>query len=427
MNENANDQETKKESLEKKSSNRRSLLAVMITFALASLSATIIFPILAPLFLDSGQSLIRENIPPNVRAILLGFFLASFPLAQLIFSPLCGEFSDKKGRKPVFLVTIALEIFGYALCAIAIMWHHLSIFFIGRFFTGLAAGNMTVCLATIVDLAENEKKKVRYFSYGSALAGVMFVLGPFIGGKLADKEISSFFNAAFPMWAGAILATLNLLIMAFLYKETLKEKCDKPFDPLGAFHNLQLAFRTQAVRDLYILYFFFLFSWNMLYQFLPAVLVQEFHSSTSVIGDVSALAGCIWIVGTILINLIARTKIEAKYIVLVSLLIFSFTSVFIPSPNTMRGFLITTGIAVFFAGGIWPLFTGAISNAADQKIQGKVLGLSQSIQSLAMMLAPLIGGFFLQAHSKIPFIVSSISALIAAGLLTKTRRAFFQT
>lgn len=410
-----------------KKTRMRSLWAVMLTFGIASLSATIIFPILAPLFLDPGQALVRESVPENVRAILLGFFLASFPFAQFIFSPMCGEFSDRKGRKPVFLVTLALEALGYALCAIAIKWHHLSLFFLGRFITGLAAGNMSVCLATIVDLSTSEKKKVRYFSYGSALAGVMFVLGPFIGGKFADKAISPIFTSSFPMWVGAVLAVINFLVMALLFKETLKEKCDKPFDPIGAVHNVQLAFRTQAVRDLYVLYFFFLFAWNMLYQFLPAVMVQEFKASTSVIGDVSALAGCVWIIGTILINLLARTKLEAKYIVLVSLLIFSFTTVFIPAPYSMRGFLITTGIAVFFAGGIWPLFTGAISNAADQKIQGKVLGLSQSIQSLSMMLAPFIGGFFLQAHSRVPFIVSAISALLTAGLLTKTKRVYFQT
>ena len=405
----------------------RSLIAVMLTFAIASLSATIIFPILAPLFLDPEQALVRASVPGNIRAILLGFFLASFPFAQFIFSPMCGEFSDRKGRRPVFLVTLALEALGYFLCAIAIRWHHLSLFFFGRFVTGLAAGNMSVCLATIVDLSTSEKKKVRYFSYGSALAGVMFVLGPYIGGKFADKSISPLFSTAFPMWVGGALAILNFLVMALLFKETHTEKCDKPFDPIAAVHNVQLAFRTGAVRDLYILYFFFLFAWNMLYQFLPAVMVQEFKASASTIGDVSALAGCIWIIGTILINLIARTKLEAKYIVLVSLLIFSFVTVFIPDAYSMRGFLITTCVSVFFAGGIWPLFTGAISNAADQKIQGKVLGLSQSIQSLSMMLAPFIGGFFLQAHSRVPFVVSAISALLAAGLLTKTKRIYFHT
>lgn len=399
----------------------------MLTFAIGSLSATIIFPILAPLFLDPAESIVKVGVPDNIRAILLGFFLASFPLAQFIFSPLCGELSDKRGRKPIFLITLGLEALGYAFCALAISWHNLSLFFLGRFVTGLAAGNMTVCLATIVDLAGDEKKKVRYFSYGSALAGAMFVLGPFLGGKLADKEVVEFFNPAFPMWVGACLAVCNLLVMLVVFRETIHEKCDKPFDPVAAVHNVQLAFRTGAVRDLYTIYFFFLFGWNMLYQFLPAIMVQEFHSTTSFIGNVSALAGIVWVGGTLLINLLARTRLEAKSIVLVCLLLFSFVTVFIPLPYKINSFLWLTGIAVFCAGGVWPLFTGAISNAADQKIQGKVLGVSQSIQSLSMMMAPFMGGFFLQAHSKVPFAVASLATLLASGLITKTKTTFFQT
>ncbi len=403
------------------------MIAVMLTFAIASLSATIIFPILAPLFLDPEQSIIKTSVPANIRSILLGFFLASFPLAQFIFSPICGEFADRRGRKPVFIVTLAFETIGYTLCALAIWWHYLSLFFLGRFLTGLAAGNMSVCLATLADLAETEKKRAQYFSYGAALAGVMFVLGPFIGGKLADGKISLFFNPAFPMWIGAFLGVCNLLVMVFLFKETLKQKCKKAFDPIASIHNVQMALKTGAVRELYVIYFFFLFGWNMLYQFLPALMVQEFQSTISEIGNISALAGGVWIMGTILIHLIARTRLENKYIVFISLLIFSFTTVFIPVPLTMTGFVVLTGVAVFFAGGIWPLFTSAISNAAADGMQGKVLGISQSIQSLSMMLAPFLGGFFLQAHSQVPFVVGAISTLLAAGLLTKTHRIHFKT
>ena len=88
--------------------------------------------------------------------------------------------------------------------------------------------------------------------------------------------------------------------------------------------------------------------------------------------------------------------------------------------------MILTAIAVFCIGAAWPIFTGAISNAADQGIQGKILGISQSIQSLSMMLAPFFGGFFLQAHSSVPFAISATAALIAAALLTKTKSDLLQ-
>jgi MFS family permease len=88
--------------------------------------------------------------------------------------------------------------------------------------------------------------------------------------------------------------------------------------------------------------------------------------------------------------------------------------------------LLFVAIGVFFAGGVWPIFTGAISNAAEQSIQGKVLGLSSAIQSLSMMLAPLLGGFFLQVHSQIPFMISAAATLIAILLLFRTKRTHFK-
>lgn len=404
---------------------RRSLIAVLVTFAIASLSATIIFPILAPLFLSTDQSVIKSQVPENLRAILLGFFLASFPLAQFVFAPLVGEYADRQGRKKAYLITIVLEAVGYFICAFGIEIRSLVLLFVGRFITGLAAGNMSVCLATMVDLSPDKQTKLRYFSYGSAVAGVMFVLGPFLGGKLADRDLSSYFNLAFPMWIGGVLAVVNLLIIWILFKETLLQEDLSPFDPMKAFHNVQLAFKTRQVRDLYIIYFFFLFAWNMLYQFMPAVMVEEFSSNSSSIGDVSALMGGIWIVGTLCMNFLLHRTEKKRVILLFSLLLFSFLTVFIPIPNDMKYFLLITGLAVFFAGGMWPVFTGAISNAADAGIQGKVLGLSSSIQSLSMMLAPLLGGFFLQAHTQVPFVIAGISALVGATLITKTKQADF--
>lgn len=400
---------------------RQSLFAILTTFAISSLSATIVFPIFAPLFLSPTDSIIVADLPPNVLSILLGVFLASFPLAQFLFSPLIGEFSDHKGRKVAFLITLVLEAGGYALAAYGIKSGHLSLVFAGRFLTGLAAGNMSVCLATIVDLSESEKAKVRYFSYGSAVIGIMFVLGPFIGGKLSDTTISPLFTQDFPMWVGAGLALFNLLILALFFKETLQIKSHESFHPMKALSNIATACKAKSVRNLYFIYFFFLFSWNMMYQFIPAVMVKMFGSTSSVIGNVSAGMGLVWIFGTLFLRLVLHTKIPRKPLFLSMLIIFCLVALLIPIASSLFTFILIGVAAVFLAGSLWPIFTGAISSAAEPKMQGKVLGVSQSIQSLSMMLAPLLGGFFLQAHTSVPFGVSALSALIAAVLLTRAK------
>ena len=165
----------------------------------------------------------------------------------------------------------------------------------------------------------------------------------------------------------------------------------------------------------------------MIYQFMPAVMVEEFGSTPAIIGDVSALMGLVWIVGSIVMSFVMHRRIHLKYVALFALVVLTVCAIFIPIPDIMWHFLLITAVVVFFSGGLWPIFTGAISNSADQRIQGKVLGLSQSVQSLSMMLAPFLGGFFLQAHSTVPFAISSVSALIAAALLTKAKNVHFQS
>lgn len=405
----------------KRSTRIRSLIAILVTFAISSLSATIVFPIFAPLFLSPTDSIFTSELPANLRSILLGVFLAAFPLAQFLLSPLIGEFSDHKGRKIAFLITIALEAFGYALSAFGIMRDHLTLLFLGRFLTGLAAGNMSVCLATIVDLSETEKAKMRYFSYGSAIIGIMFVLGPFIGGKLSDPTLSPLFTQDFPMWVGSLLAVFNFFVMWIFFKETLKKQSHEPFHPMRALNNIALACKAKSVRRLYFLYFFFLFSWNMIYQFIPAIMVKMFGSTSSVIGDVSAAMGLVWIVGTVCLRLLLHTHVKLKWILFSMLSLFCLAAISIPVSPDILTFLGIVTLSVFFAGMMWPVFTGSISSAAEPQMQGKVLGVSQSIQSLSMMLAPLLGGFFLQAHTFIPFAVSALSALIAAILLIKIK------
>ena len=399
---------------------------ILLTFALSSLSATIVFPIIAPLFLSGSTVIIRPEIPESIRAILFGMFLMSYPLAQFLFAPLIGDYSDRAGRKKAFSITLVLEIIGYVLSGAGIQYHHLSLLFLGRFITGLGAANFSVCLATLADISYDEKSRARYFSYGSAIAGVMFVFGPFIGGRLSDPTIYPLFNFAFPLWVGAGLTLLNIILIYFFFKETLCKKEGLTVDPIKALHNVESAFKFDTIRILYGIFFFFLFAWNMLYQFLPALLVEEFNARSSLIGDLSALMGIVWFVGTLTISIFLKRINQQKNILILSLILFALTAIFIPYPDKLFFFVAITGVSVFLAGGIWPILVGAISRTTDPGSQGKALGISQSIQSLSMVLAPFFGGFFLQAHSKIPFMFSSFAALIAAGLLLKLKSSFFK-
>ena len=106
---------------------------------------------------------------------------------------------------------------------------------------GIGAGNLSICLSTLSDLSPGPRKKERYFSYGSAIAGFTFILGPFLGGKLSDSAINPLFSAAFPVLIGAILGVVNVLFILFAFEETIGRKSSKPFDFIKGIHNIQMA------------------------------------------------------------------------------------------------------------------------------------------------------------------------------------------
>lgn len=400
---------------------KSSLFSVFFTFAVDNLGATIVFPIFAPLFLDPSKGLLGAGVSSTYKTTLLGFFLGIYPFMQFIFAPILGEYADHHGRKRALLLTTFLTFLGYGLSVYGIHQHSLFWIFFARLIMGIGAGNLSICLSSLSDLSPSKKKKIRYYSYGSAIAGFTFILGPFVGGKLSDPTVYPLFDSAFPMLIGAILALINVIFILIAFAETLETPSKKPFDLIKGIHNIQTALKTERIRPLYLIYFFFLFSWNIIFLFVPAFVVENFHLSNSEIGDVCALLGVCWIFGTGVLHRIFYHTVKPKWILLTSFLAFSALVIFIPYPHFLKGFLVLLGCCTILSGLIWPICTSAISNAAPDHIQGKVLGLSQSMLSITMMLSSVLGGLFLHAHSLVPFVFSGLSSLVAAAILLRTK------
>jgi len=396
-----------------------SIFSIFFTFAIDALGATIVFPIFAPLFLESTQRLLGDNFPLSYKTILLGIFLGVYPLMQFVFSPLLGEYSDHHGRKKALLLTTLLTFIGYGMGAWGVHNYSLLWILMSRLFMGVGAGNLSICLSTLSDLSLAARRKERYFSYGSAIGGFAFILGPFLGGKLSDPSVNALFSAAFPMMVGALLGLINVLFILFAFEETIQGRSSKPLDFIKGIHNIQLVIRTKALYSPYLIYFFFLFSWNIIFLFIPAYVIQNFPLGSSGIGNICALLGACWIFGTGVVHRILHQVVSPKRALLLSFILFSAIVPFISCMHRLYSFLLLLGVCTVISGVIWPLCMGNISNAAPLNVQGKVMGFGQSIFSLTMMCASVLGGFLLQAHPILPFLLSSVSVLGASAVLLK--------
>lgn len=393
-----------------------SLASVFFTFFVDNLCWSVVFPIFAPYFLDKQNLLFSADVSEATRTTILGFFLMAFSLGQFLGAPILGEYADRHGRKKALLLSVVFTIVGLVLTAWSMKFQLLFLLFIGRFLTGVFAGNMSICLACVSDLSPDEKTKVKYFGYFSVLAGLSFILGAFLGGKFSDSTTSSLFTPDFPIWLAAGLTFFNFLFICFSLKETSQIDLSVKFSFLESFSNIKVALQTEKIKRVYAIYFLFLFSWTILFQFTPVLVVDKFEFTSSDIGNLALYMGLCWAFASSYLNKFLMRYFAPLKVLEVALLIFTILCCLIAFPKSIVFVLFILGFCVVMGGLAWPLCTGMISNMAPRQIQGKILGMSQSIQSLAMTLAPVIGGMASQATTSFPFFIGAGASLLAGSI-----------
>lgn len=390
-----------------------SLLTVYVTFFIDTLSWAIVFPIFAPYFLEMEHL----QLSTETRMMLYGLLLMVYSLGQFLGAPLVGECADRYGRKRVLFATVCGTCLGLALTAWSIQQGVLSILFFSRLLTGVFASNTSLCLACVADMSADEKSKARNFGHLSAIAGMSFILGAFLGGRLSDTELNALFSPQFPIWLATALTAGNCLFVWNAFEETRTlSPSTAQFDFLESIHNLQKALQTEKIKRTYLIYFLFLFSWTLLLQFSPALVLQRFDFSNSEIGNVAVLMGLFWAAGSSYFNRLLLRHFSSFQVLELCLICFTILAILVAIPTTLWLNLAFLGGCMTLAGLAWPICLGILSDTASKEIQGKILGMSQSVQSLAMTVAPLVGGVVAQGMIATPFMMSAGGTLLA-GLL----------
>jgi DHA1 family tetracycline resistance protein-like MFS transporter len=346
--------------------------------------------------------------------MVLGFFLAIFSLGQLVGAPIIGELADVIGRRKALLLTVFMTFVGLGLTAISMERENLYLLFVARLITGFFAANMTLCLVSLSDLSKNEQEKVENYGHLAMIVGLSFVFGAFIGGKLSDPTLYSGFSPQFPFYLATVLNFLNFLLVLFTFRETaLPDKDAKLFQ---FFTHFIQALKTKNIKMVFALYFLFLFAWTTLFQFIPVMMVRDYFFTSSNIGDLALLMGICWILGSGYLNkILLRFYSSAKILefCLYAFSVFAFLLIYPVELYYVLGLIAGTLIIASLA---WPLCNNLISSMAPRHIQGKILGISQSVQSLSLALAPAVGGIAYQVSQYFPFAIGACATFLA-GIL----------
>ncbi len=408
----------------------RALLTLFFTIFLDMVGVGILIPVIPVLLADptSPHYLLPLGTETETGYLLLGALLATFSIGQFFAAPIIGQLSDRYGRKRLLLVSIAGTVIGQALFAVGIFTKSLPLLFFVRLFTGISSGNIVVSQAAMADSTTPENRAKNFGLIGAAF-GLGFIVGPFLGGKLSDPSLVSWFSAATPFWFASILSLVNFLFVALMFRETNQHmKRGEALHPLRALANIVGAWSAQHLRHIYMTNFLFQLGFSFYVTFASVFLFYRFGFTESSIGDYFAYVG-IWIVFSqgVVTRLVSRRFSEAPILqnslIVVGILILA---IFLSPASVWLYFIVP-----FFAMAIGlsqTNITSLLSRSAGASSQGEVLGLNGSVSALAMTLPPLIAGpIAAKFEPSAPLLVAAI-VIILSGLyfIDHIRRGKYQ-
>jgi DHA1 family tetracycline resistance protein-like MFS transporter len=202
---------------------------ILVTVALDAMGVGLVLPIL--------PGLLRELGHESQVAGHYGLLLAAYALAQFVCSPILGMLSDRFGRRPVLLVSLAGAAVDYLIMAVApVLW----LFYASRVVAGITGASMAVASAYITDITPQAERGQK-FGWMNACFGLGFVAGPLLGGVLGEHSLR------YPFVAAAVLCGLNFLLGLFVLPESLaRRSAALTFKGLNPLASLRGVFRCGA-------------------------------------------------------------------------------------------------------------------------------------------------------------------------------------
>ncbi|MFM9058437.1 MAG: MFS transporter [Planctomycetaceae bacterium] len=410
---------------------RGALLIVFLTVFIDLLGFGIVLPVMprqAEPYLDA------LGLSPVAGGLVIGLLFSVFSLMQFIFSPMLGRLSDRVGRRPLLLLSLAGSVVFYALYGWAVTmpadraaWA-LGLMLAARIGAGIAGASVGTAAAVIADCTTPENR-----ARGMALIGIAFGGGFTLGPLIAYFGLALFKRQ--PWGVGAIASLLSLvalLIAVVVFRETRRPGSHAAKERPG-FARTAAVLAMPSIGALVLVYFLAIVAFANFEATLARLTKSAFGMDDdgnflvfAFIGLMLLLAGGAY---RPLAKRLPETRLLAAGVVLMMLglgLIGCVAWAFRDGTATAnRG-----SMAVFFAAAavamagfacVNPSVSALISKGADPERQGEVLGVNQAFASLARIVGPFLGSVLFAAHPShtLPFVAAVLILGCVAALLPR--------
>ncbi len=388
------------------------LLPIFLIVAVDILGYTIMLPLL-PFYAE------KLGASPST----VGMLVAVYAACQLIAGPLLGRMSDQMGRKPLLIVSQIGTLIGFLILAFA---NTLGLVFLSRVIDGSTAGNLSLAQAYISDVTPPEQRARSFGIIGIAF-GMGFLIGPAISGFLSQ------FGFQYPIFAAAALSATSILATTFLLPANppLAVGALEEGDAAPGGRRLSVLewgryagyFRDPALAPLLLKFFSYVFSFAIFTGGFALFAERRYTWNgqpfgPKEVGYVFAFSGLIG--GTLQGGALGRLvkRFGERPLLKSSLLACAIGYIVLAYAYSIPLLLISSAIASF--GGIArPVVTSLVTQVAGRREQGTVLGLTQSLTSVAVIIGPLIGGVLIE-HRWLAAWALTAAGIAALGWLVRS-------
>ncbi|MEY4879882.1 MAG: hypothetical protein RJB62_1351 [Pseudomonadota bacterium] len=330
---------------------------------------------------------------PELQTYWFMALSVGYGLMQFLFAPLLGAISDRFGRRTVLIAAIVGLGIHYILIATAT---HIWVLLAARLMGGITGASFSVANAYLADISTPEDRAKNFGLVGAAF-GLGFICGPLLGGFLGGIDLH------LPFYAAAVLSFANALYGYFVVPESLPPENRRAFslkraNPFVALINLV---RHKAIGSLVIVFALFTMAHMTMIQ--TWVLYTHFRFNWGP-WENGMLLGCVGLLsvlvqGGLIGRLVKRFGEERLALTAIGINVFVQMAYGLAQSGWMMFPILFCGFLIFTAG---PAVQGVVSKSADPSTQGVTLGSLQSINSLAMVIGPLIGNAILAQVAHLP-------------------------
>jgi DHA1 family tetracycline resistance protein-like MFS transporter len=331
--------------------------------------------------------------------VVIGLLFAIFSLCQLVAAPVLGDLSDRYGRRPVLIFSLAGTVVSFVMLALA---HSLWMLFAARIVDGLSGGNISTARAYVADVTEPKDRARAYGLIGAAF-GLGFILGPALSGILSGISYTA------PIWAAAAI-TLVATVMAWLWlPETVHRAHAGTGNPLG---YLPALWRRPIVRRILAIDFIYWLAFAIFQTTLSLFAARRFGFGVAETGYFFAAFGILGalVQGGLIRPVVRRLGDKPTFILglgfaAVGLLATAFSH----SVWTFAGALLPLALGIGFG---HPTMTSLVSRVARGDEQGRVQGAASAVESLGRTIGPIWGNATLQHFGESTPYISAAALLV---------------